>query len=571
MNSQRKESVPKPHHTGSPLKLWGYLLFNTMVSGVTALMIVHALKQLVVMFTLGVSREIDQGGAPQYILMLFFFSMVAMGWRAPITLLLSFAAEYVGAKVLGIATLCVGLFERARHFNGGRLYRAGRTVAAMLVGATLVLAWDSLGWAIDQRALGWISSIFFTLAIFFAFSLAPLVLGRSDDWKSLAERVRLHVFEPVEAGAGGYTEVPFIHLSDLHVTHDDTAPLAENIKWTVRDATLEALARSMQALDGLPVIISGDTTDTGDAREWGRFKDHFGAFADRMIVAPGNHDLNIVGYDRSGLLNVADLLHHEGRIDRLRAYLDSAAALMGARVRSAQCGAHGKPVALRSLADAYAEIGKTPGSLQFQKLNALFPLVVRVPTPHVVMHAIVWNTTRTSSMPALNSLGKIDPGQLERLSGILALLEHESGAPPVLIHVLHHKVGMPAEMDFYPGELSDREHRIQFASMTMQNAAALLRKLGQLDADTVIFHGHHHVRFAARVANQARGAIDVISAPSSTLVCEGHVRHQIRVATPGFDIVSVGVGVNRSGTRLVRQPDWQACVAEAAKAGAAVV
>ncbi|SMP59385.1 metallophosphoesterase family protein [Noviherbaspirillum suwonense] len=548
----------KPHHTGGPLKLWSHLLLGTIASIVAAVMIVHGIRNLVSIFIHAISGEINNGGPPIYILVLGLLSPVIIWYGSKIKTLLSFVIRYLETVALGLAAFFIGFFERNARFEGNVVYWIVRAVSFALIIWAGKLAYFSLKQEMNKDSLQWASSFFITLTIYLTFSLTRLVAGRSDDWKSLAERVQLRLFSQEKIELDGFTKIPLIHLSDLHVTCSNTAPLAENPRIGVPDATLSALAESISALNAMPVIVSGDATDTGDATEWERFKRYFGPFKDRMVVAPGNHDLNIVGYGKGSLLTVTDLLYYEGRINRLRAYLCAANDIMGNRVRTLRSDVKGRPKALCSLQVALDDIKDERGSRQFEELNALFPLVVRVPSPHAVLYAIVWNTTRTSSLPTLNSLGKIDSGQMERLSGIAELLQKETAEPLALIHVLHHKVGMPVELEYHFGTLTKWEHRVQFASMTMQNASSLLRTIESLGADTVILHGHHHTRFAAHVMTRSEPMIDVISAPSSTLHCEGHVQGESCVQTPGFDVVSVGV--KHRNARVVCNPQWNASV-----------
>jgi hypothetical protein len=205
------------------------------------------------------------------------------------------------------------------------------------------------------------------------------------------------------------------------------------------------------------------------------------------------------------------------------------------------------------LKDAFARIDAARGSRQYQKLSALFPLVVEFDAAGDSAHAIVWNSTRPSALPWWNSLGAIDAGQLSRFAAICELL------PPLSleqssIHVVHHKVGMPIDLELHLGNLTEWKHKVQFASMTMQNPWSLVQAASDRGKDTVILHGHHHVKFVASVLEGARPVVDVISAPSSTLHCEGHMNGSDCVQVPGFDVITLGVGPQ--GTRVIAPPLW---------------
>src|SRR5271169_4839457 len=86
------------------------------------------------------------------------------------------------------------------------------------------------------------------------------------------------------------------------------------------------------------VLVTGDMTDAGRATEWAEFLDvvkRHPALAERMIILPGNHDLNIV--DR---LNPArlDLPFSPGKRLRQMRTLSAIAAVQGHRVRVADPG-----------------------------------------------------------------------------------------------------------------------------------------------------------------------------------------------------------------------------------------
>lgn len=540
----------KPHHVGSPIKLWLHLIFSTIVSITTAIMIVHGIKNIIYIFV----YEVSSGAGPFYILSLIVLVAAAVWQRRTVMELVSFAGEYVETVMLGIAAIFVGLFERNKNFNGKILYLSLRLTAFVYVVASAALACTSLFWTINEASAGWISSVLFALTGFVIYSLLPVVLDRPNNWKSFSERIKLRLFETTGKVAVGLASIEVVHLSDLHITRSNRTPLAENDQLRMPDSRLKKLIRLINAVPAAPIIVSGDATDTGDADEWERFKTKFAPFKERIVVGPGNHDLNIVGYGKKSLLTATDLLYYEGRINRLRAYLRVAIDMMGDRVRTLKIGAEGNSIALRSLKDALSEIEERAGLKHFQELNALFPLVVTVPGRPTGVYAVVWNTTRTSALAIFNSLGKVDAGQLGRLSGITERLKDES-ATPALIHVLHHKLAMPVEIDYHQGNLSSIEHLIQFASMTMQNASALLRKIESAGTDTVVLHGHHHVRFAAQVVTNHSPAISIVSAQSSTLACEGHVQGQRCMLAPGFDLVTLDI--EKGNVTLAGSPSWQ--------------
>jgi 3',5'-cyclic-AMP phosphodiesterase len=69
------------------------------------------------------------------------------------------------------------------------------------------------------------------------------------------------------------------HVSDLHLGRD-----------ALTDRRARALARALQHADVDAVLVTGDVTHRGLARELFAFERAFAPVADRLVVVPGNHD-----------------------------------------------------------------------------------------------------------------------------------------------------------------------------------------------------------------------------------------------------------------------------------------
>ena len=81
------------------------------------------------------------------------------------------------------------------------------------------------------------------------------------------------------------------------------------------------------------VLVSGDMTDAGTSVEWAAFLDVVAAhpvLAERMLILPGNHDLNIV--DRANPARFDLLFSPKKGLRKMRA-LSAIAAVQGDRVR----------------------------------------------------------------------------------------------------------------------------------------------------------------------------------------------------------------------------------------------
>src|SRR6202044_4058487 len=126
------------------------------------------------------------------------------------------------------------------------------------------------------------------------------------------------------------------HLSDIHLIGERYGFRIESGRSGPRGN--DGFARILNRIEAIHaarpldmILITGDMTDAGIATEWAEFLDAVDmhpAIAERMLILPGNHDLNIV--DR---LNPArlDLPFHPGRWRRPLRTLSGRAAIQAAR------------------------------------------------------------------------------------------------------------------------------------------------------------------------------------------------------------------------------------------------
>jgi hypothetical protein len=87
----------------------------------------------------------------------------------------------------------------------------------------------------------------------------------------------------------------------------------------------------------------------------------------------------------------------------------------------------------------------------------------------------------------------------------LEILLELAGTRRIVI-LIHHHVGVPSRIKTH---FRNKGESLQLRYLQMTNAKALLKVLK--DRDVVIFHGHKHVGYQARIDN-----VMVISAPSIT-------------------------------------------------------
>ena len=129
------------------------------------------------------------------------------------------------------------------------------------------------------------------------------------------------------------------HLSDLHVVGERYGFRIESGRSGPRGN--ERLARVLARLDAIHaeqpldlVLITGDMTDAGRSAEWAEFLTALAtasrSSAERTLMLPGNHDINVV--DRANPARL-DLPTSPGRRLRQMRTLSAMAAVQGDRVR----------------------------------------------------------------------------------------------------------------------------------------------------------------------------------------------------------------------------------------------
>ena len=129
-----------------------------------------------------------------------------------------------------------------------------------------------------------------------------------------------------------------VHLSDIHVVGEDYGFRVESGRSGPRgNDRLRRLLDQLETLDAKKpfdtVLITGDMTDAGISSEWAELLDALAAHPSlqrRVLMLPGNHDLNIV--DRSNPARMDLPTSPDRRLRQLRT-LSAMNAVHGDRVR----------------------------------------------------------------------------------------------------------------------------------------------------------------------------------------------------------------------------------------------
>jgi hypothetical protein len=300
------------------------------------------------------------------------------------------------------------------------------------------------------------------------------------------------------------------HLSDIHLVGERYGFRIESGRGGPRGngrfpqimACIEAI-HNVKPLD--LVLVSGDMTDAGRAAEWAEFMDvveQFPALAERMLILPGNHDLNIV--DR---LNPArlDLPFSPGKRLRQMRTLSAIAAVQGGRVLvvdpvTEKCS--------RTLTEAlaphrqwiadFADAGSLRLAAGLGRLwDEQFPMILPPGTKNGLGVAIV-NSNAETHFSFTNALGVVSTPQTRKLAA--AITQFPEACWIVALH--HHLVE-------YPMSGVKFSERIGTA---LVNGSWFVRKLKPFAARAIVMHGHRHIDWIG-----ACGELRIVSAPSPVM------------------------------------------------------
>ena len=253
------------------------------------------------------------------------------------------------------------------------------------------------------------------------------------------------------------------------------------------------------------VVITGDMTDAGISAEWAEFFDiikRYPELAERMLILPGNHDVNIV--DRANPARL-DLPFSPSKTLRKMRTLSAIAAMQGERVLSPVGGRRPRPDPVRR-----ARI-KAAGDRDVRRIRVAFgaaaklselwdetfPLILPPDEPDGLAVAVL-DTNADTNFSFTNALGMISLEEANRLKAAFDAYPRARW----LIAMHHH----PIE---YPRPVAAFSVRVGTA---LVNGSWFLRVLKPYAARLIVMHGHRHVDWIG-----ACGALKIISAPSPVM------------------------------------------------------
>jgi len=405
--------------------------------------------------------------------------------------------------------------ERTAMRRRSRL-RAATAAAAGIVVCTiavliLMLAWPSSRWVgniSDLTAPLHLVPVAFANGIVLVavyLGVAALVWAAAD--AAMAQPRDFHGFHTAPAGLRRWRVA---HLSDLHVVGERYGFRIESGRSGPRgNERVRHVLRELDALHGKNsldvVLVTGDMTDAGRSAEWAEFLDAvalYPALADRILILPGNHDLNVV--DRANPARLDLPTSPSKRLRQLRA-LSAMDAVQGRRVRVVDQGAARVGATLSEVLEPHrvqiVEFANTaPLFLSATLANLwakVFPLVVP-PEKDDALGIILLNSNAETHFSFTNALGLISAEQVKGIEIVVAQYPRASW----LIALHHH----PLE---YPRPAKALSERI---GTTLINGSWFIRRLRPLAGRAALMHGHRHIDWVGECAG-----LLIVSAPSPVM------------------------------------------------------
>jgi hypothetical protein len=300
------------------------------------------------------------------------------------------------------------------------------------------------------------------------------------------------------------------HLSDVHVVGERYGFRLESGRSGPRGN--ERLARLLAQLDLVhandpldAIVVSGDMTDAGRSSEWAEF---LGAvlrhprLIDRMLIIPGNHDLNIV--DRANPARLDLPTSPNKRLRKLRV-LSAMGVVQGERVRVVDRAARRLGTSLASALQPhleeiarFADVGRPWLSRRLSQVwTDAFPLVLP-PDAQDGLGIILLDSNADTHFSFTNALGMVSVDQARGLE--LACAQYPHACWIVVLH--HHVVEYPRPAR----ALSER------VGTALINGNWFVRRLKPLAGRAVLMHGHRHIDWIGEC-----GGIPILSAPSPVM------------------------------------------------------
>jgi Calcineurin-like phosphoesterase len=336
-------------------------------------------------------------------------------------------------------------------------------------------------------------------------AIAALVWGFAD--AAMAQPQTLHGF--ADAPRKGRTW-RVAHLSDIHVVAERYGFRIESGRSGPRgNDRLSRLLDQLEALDAKnpldTILITGDMTDAGISSEWAELLEALAAhpsLAGRVLMLPGNHDLNIV--DRANPARLDLPTSPNRRLRQLRT-LSAMNAVQGDRVRVVDRAKESLGGTLaeflkphRAAMARFADEARPILSNAIPELWAnAFPMIVP-PENEAGLGIILLDSNADTHFSFTNALGMVSAEQMGMFD--IARDEYPRAAWIVALH--HHVME-------YPWEAKAFSMRIGTALI---NGNWFVRSLKKTADRAILMHGHRHIDWIGQCAG-----LTIVSAPSPVM------------------------------------------------------
>jgi hypothetical protein len=234
------------------------------------------------------------------------------------------------------------LSSRATSAQLARL-RAAATVAAGLLlcglaALVLMIAWPSSRWTASIADFASPHRLATMVLANCVVLVAAYLAAATLVWTIADATAQPRDLDEFDMRSGGGPMWRIAHLSDIHVVGERYGFRIESGRSGPRgNERLRQALKQLEAIDANDpldaILITGDVTDAGRSAEWAEFLDALAShrqLAERVLVLPGNHDVNIV--DRANPARLHLPTSPNRRLRRIRV-LSTIGALQGQRVR----------------------------------------------------------------------------------------------------------------------------------------------------------------------------------------------------------------------------------------------
>ena len=458
---------------------------------------------------------------------IFFLGVIALGWFGWRSLFRMVEKSFWALNSIVVEPGYAAVREMLRHFTEklfarnasdatrARLRAACAAVAGIVVAGLAVLVlwlvWPAAHLIGDiSEVRSWRDLVPVALAnsvvlITGYFAVAALVWGIAD--ATMAQPRSLKAFH---TGKTTGRKRRIVHLSDIHIVGERYGFRVESGRSGARgNERLRRLFAMLEEIDAKApfdtILITGDMTDAGISAEWVEFFDILAShprLAGRVLILPGNHDLNII--DRANPARMDLPTSPDRRLRQIRT-LSAMNAVQGPRVRIVDLEAGRLGGSLEDLLKPhiaelkrFADVARPQFSSALSELwTKAFPMVV-APDNKEGLGIILLNSNADTHFSFTNALGMVSAGQVRGIE-----IARETYPKACWIIALHHHV---IEYPWAAKALSER------VGTALINGNWFIRTLKPLLGRAILMHGHRHIDWIGECAG-----LPIISAPSPVM------------------------------------------------------